>query len=93
MKNINNFKNFIFVLIFSSGLISWGTSELSYAAAQSIEVDKMVGVTIDSITKLPDIINSLKNLAKKPTTRIVFDELVPATYYQNAVAQIQRSVM
>jgi hypothetical protein len=49
---------------------------------------RMYGVTIDSITNLSDIVASLKKLASKPTTRIVFDENTPASYYVTAAAQI-----
>jgi hypothetical protein len=47
------------------------------------------GVTIDSISSLSAIVTSLGNLSRKPTTRIVFDENVAASYYVNACAQIQ----
>jgi hypothetical protein len=46
------------------------------------------GITIDSISGLSDIVTALKNLSHKPTTRIVFDENVAASYYQTAAAQI-----
>lgn len=48
------------------------------------------GVTIDGINPLSDILASLRALVKKPTVRVVFDEWVPATYYQNAVGQIHK---
>lgn len=46
------------------------------------------GVTVDDIQGINDITASLKNLAKKPTTRIVFDEFMPATYYAKATKAI-----
>lgn len=46
------------------------------------------GVTLDRINSLSSSITSLKNLSKKPTTRVVFDEGMPATYYQNALNSI-----
>ena len=46
------------------------------------------GVTIDSISNLAEIVKSLKSLSHKPTTRIVFDENVAASYYANATSQI-----
>lgn len=49
---------------------------------------RMWGVTVDDISNLSAITASLKSLAKKPTTRIVFDEFIPATTYVNAVRSI-----
>jgi hypothetical protein len=46
------------------------------------------GVTIDSVANLSSITTALKNLSQKPTTRIVFDEGVSASYYLNATKQI-----
>ena len=54
-------------------------------------VTKLYGVTVSNPwNQLPAIITSLKNLAKKPTTRIVFDEKVPASEYKNIVSQIHK---
>jgi hypothetical protein len=50
---------------------------------------KMYGVTVDAVDHLSNIVDSLKRLPHKPTTRIVFDEYVPATDYTNAATQIQ----
>ena len=50
----------------------------------------MVGVTIDAIDKLPSIVESLQTLSLKPTTRIVFDENVPASNYVKAVDEIHK---
>lgn len=46
------------------------------------------GVTLDRINNLSASLTSLKRLSKKLTTRVVFDEGMPATYYQNAVKSI-----
>jgi hypothetical protein len=46
------------------------------------------GVTVDDVSNLSAITTSLGRLAHKPTTRIVFDEFVPASDYVNAVNQI-----
>jgi hypothetical protein len=51
--------------------------------------DKVHGVTVDSVDNLSAIVESLKRLPHKPTTRIVFDENVPATSYTKAATQIQ----
>ena len=48
------------------------------------------GVTIDDISRLPDITTSLSKLAKMPTTRIVFDENVAPSYYRNAAVAINK---
>lgn len=47
--------------------------------------ERVWGVTIDDIDNVAAITTSLKNLAKKPTARVVFDEFMPATYYERAV--------
>lgn len=62
------------------------TAQFSNAAV--IDTTKVYGVTIDGINNLNAIVTSLSKLCKKPTTRIVFDEWVPASNYQNAVNQI-----
>jgi hypothetical protein len=48
----------------------------------------LYGVTTDSIGNLSGIVQSLQTMPHKPTTRIVFDEYVPATNYTQAVNQI-----
>lgn len=50
--------------------------------------DVVVGVTIDSIENLSDIVTSLKKLPVRITARVVFDEYVPATDYLDAVTKI-----
>jgi len=47
-------------------------------------------VTIDDVTPLPAIVDSLGAFAVRPTARIVFDEGQPATYYQDAASAIHR---
>jgi len=44
----------------------------------------LYGVTIDDISELPAVIESLQRLAKKPTARIVFDETMGPAYYRKA---------
>ena len=58
------------------------------ANAAVIDTTRVYGVTIDGINKLSATVTSLSKLCMKPTTRIVFDEWVPATNYQDAVNQI-----
>ena len=62
--------------------------DLVVSTDNSSRVEIVYGVTIDSIGNLSEIIKSLKSLSAKPTTRIVFDENVAATYYKNAASQI-----
>jgi hypothetical protein len=61
-----------------------------YQASHSAITDTnhIWGVTIDATSNLNSIVTSLSRLCKKPTTRIVFDEFVPATDYQNTVNQV-----
>ncbi len=49
----------------------------------------MTGVTIDGINNLSATLTSLKSISKVPTTRIVFDEYVPANSYLSAVTQVR----
>lgn len=49
---------------------------------------RIYGVTVDNVSKLNYIVDSLSNLPKTPTTRIVFDEFVPASDYEKAVTRI-----
>jgi hypothetical protein len=48
----------------------------------------LYGVTVDTISSLPDIVGSLRALPHKPTVRIVFDEGQPPGYYAKAVKEI-----
>lgn len=49
---------------------------------------RLYGVTIDAIDPLPDIVDALATLHHRPTTRVVFDEFVPASDYSDAVVAI-----
>ena len=50
----------------------------------------MYGVTVDDISSLPSITEALGKLSRTPTTRIVFDEYMPASYYRKAAAEINK---
>jgi hypothetical protein len=76
-------KKFIILLVLT---ITFLTVRNSYATV--IDTTKVYGVTIDAISKLSNIVTSLGNLSRKPTTRIVFDEWVAASTYVSAVDQI-----
>ncbi len=56
-------------------------------AQQIIDTTKIYGVTIDDISNLNDIRNSLSMHCRKMTTRIVFDQ-IPAVDYIDAVDSI-----
>jgi hypothetical protein len=60
------------------------TTAVSYANQQ------MYGITIDDISGLTATTTALSQLAKKPTTRIVFDEWQPASGYRNAAVAINK---
>ncbi len=70
--------SFLFIVLLST--------QLSYST--TIDTNRVWGVTIDGVNNLSTIVISLSNLCKKPTTRIVFDENVPATDYVTAINQI-----
>lgn len=53
-----------------------------------IDTSKVYGVTIDGINRISNIVTALSKHYKKPTTRIVFDEWIPATEYTDAVNRI-----
>lgn len=46
------------------------------------------GVTIDNICNLDDVHTSLEKLPRKPTSRLVFDEYVPASYYEKVIKKL-----
>jgi hypothetical protein len=48
------------------------------------------GVTIDDVSRLPDITASLSKLSRRPTARIVFDEFVDPDYYRRPVVEISK---
>ena len=50
----------------------------------------MYGVTIDDISSLSAITDSLSRLSRTATTRIVFDEYVAASYYRAAAVAINK---
>lgn len=54
------------------------------------DANQVYGVTVDNISNLSAITTSLQRLPKKMTTRVVFDEWMPATYYSTAVQSIHQ---
>ncbi len=65
-------------------LISFFSLQVSYSQRSP----KMFGVTIDGINNLNNITASIGRHSQKMTTRIVFDEWIPATDYANAVSRL-----
>jgi hypothetical protein len=65
---------------------------LAFQSVHSAVTDttKVYGVTIDAINNISTIVTSLSKHAKKPTTRIVFDEWISATEYLDAVNKISK---
>lgn len=61
---------------------------VSVGAKPSEAVTRLFGLTLDSIEGLNDIETALSRLARRPTSRIVFDEGMPASYYQTATTRI-----
>jgi len=70
----------------SGGTATGGTTATGGSDAGAPE--RVWGVTVDAIDPLADIVESLSKLPVRPTTRIVFDEFVPATDYADATKQI-----
>ncbi len=57
-------------------------------AREAPRAEPVYGVTVDSVAHLDPIVESLRNLSKRPTVRIVFDRHVPPGAYQRAVTAI-----
>lgn len=66
--------------------VTTNTSAADHNSLRPIPVP-LFGVTVDSITNLSQIVDSLHSLSHKPTTRIVFDK-VSASHYVKAVKKI-----
>lgn len=60
----------------------------SWAQARALP-SPMYGVTLDSVSGLSYIVDSLGSLRQKPVTRIVFDEFIDPGQYTNAVNRIR----
>ena len=73
----------------TGALTAFGATPTSTASGRIVPTP-LYGVTVDDISRLPDITQSLGTLSKKPTTRIVFDENVDPSYYRNAAVAINK---
>lgn len=83
--------------VFIIGILIFLMSNTSFASREKVQKlalrdlpDPLFGVTLDSVEKLPAVVNSLDSLSHKPTARIVFDEFVPARRYKKAVSKIHK---
>lgn len=71
------------------------TTALNASATPSVASGRIVpaplyGVTVDDVSRLGDITESLRRLSKMPTTRIVFDEEVEPDYYRKPAVAINK---
>ena len=65
------------------------TTPTSTASGRTVPTP-LHGVTVDDVSSLTNITQSLSKLAKMPTTRIVFDENVAPSYYRKAAVAISK---
>ena len=77
-------------IIFYIFLFMYAGAVSSYPQTKN-NPEKIYGVTIDDIGNIDDIVLSLDKLPVKPTVRIVFDELIPAEHYTEAVNKIHKA--
>jgi len=86
---VNKIRNSLCILAFFLVVpLSFSTSASAAGISTRPIPKRIYGVTIDAVDHLSYIVDSLKSLPRKMTTRIVFDEFVPATYYVKAVSNI-----
>ncbi len=74
--------------ISQSAILNQMMRQQSYNSQKSGTEEPVYGVTIDAVDHLASITQALSALPYKPTTRIVFDEYMPASNYTKAVNQI-----
>jgi hypothetical protein len=66
-------------LVFATALAASGAGRDMAAPPRPVS-SPLLGVTIDSVEDLPQIVESLDSLCRMPTARIVFDETGPERY-------------
>lgn len=66
-----------------------GSHEISRNDTNTSNGHKIYGVTIDSVSNMKEIVDAVSALPVRVTTRIVFDENVPATAYLDAVETLR----
>jgi len=62
---------------------------MNTTAPSTSSLDAVYGVTVNSVTDTPEIVDSLAHLSRRPTTRVVFDD-VPVSEYRRAVSEIHK---
>ena len=77
------------IVLFWSFRVHAATNNMNKTQHRDIP-SPMYGVTVDSVDKLPAIVDSLQALSQTPTTRIVFDEEAPASKYVKSVNEIHK---
>jgi hypothetical protein len=75
---------FILTALHSNKAYSANTDNNSFNSQREVP-NPLYGITIDAIDPLTKIIESISSLPKRMTTRIVFDEWVPAAEYTEAL--------
>jgi hypothetical protein len=71
-------------------VISFLFLSINFSYSQiGVDLNRVYGVTIDAVNNVKAICNSLSGHKVTPTTRIVFDEWIPAADYTNAVNNIR----
>src|SRR5437870_902108 len=60
---------------------------MNTAAPSTSSLDAVYGVTVANVDDTPAIVDSLANLSRQPTTRVVFDDK-PVSAYRSAVPAI-----
>ncbi len=80
----------ILVILHPANIFSQDEDEIYYSPIQLPDnpPEKMYGVTIDAVSGLNNIANTLSRHNKRMTTRIVFDEWQPAYDYIQAVNRL-----
>jgi hypothetical protein len=82
-------KLFLFSFYLSLTLIASQVKNAHSANESNAKIRKLpnilYGITIDGIEPLKEIVDSISSLAQRPTTRVVFDEWVPAFEYTHAL--------
>ena len=72
--------------------ICWGNLDLRpfaiRARGEKPLPDFIKGVTLDSIADLKDSLDALESLGTPVVTRLVFDEWMPASFYEDAVTRL-----
>ncbi len=81
--------NHLFILIRKYGLFASIVIFVFVVSSFDLKAQERVnGITIDGISNLNNIVNSISRHKSRMTTRIVFDEWQPAAEYSNAVNRI-----